>query len=431
MYFLKGFVEVAGFASNVPGTVAKIGELSSISRTYAKEVGYYDNATYTDIQLLSFTSRQDDSLVEIPDDVKIQTFDVLGWTYGQMIGSNLLEDRTNFLNTLIDQFAGKIEEVDAGLQVSDGNVSIVEWLSWKIVGQESYVRFWFTDESFQTQYDEYEIVVVPPMTNLDNFFRPGAEVEALMSAVNVTTVVNNLQLAKNGYPETIISSEAYNYIDPANPNHKVPTRWGVLIYGAAGNNVDSIKDALVKYVLAHSIHPREDWIELIPDLFKRTEFIITPIWDQYAIPNRTLESGIYSPVITLQRALEIAKLTAPEYPEAHVEANLTTLGHPFKSLTMTSIGGPENREGKFLVTDFYPDYINVSSISPDFNRLSPKTQEWATVIAEMIYLAETAGRYTVMPFGITRLVRNDLLYIVKTMDNVQFLIVAKANFANA
>jgi len=54
----------------------------------------------------------------------------------------------------------------------------------------------------------------------------------------------------------------------------------------------------------------------------------------------------------------------------------------------------------------------------------------SAMLAEMIYQAESVDKYTVLPFGMTRLVRDDILYIVKTVDNVQFLVVAKSNFGD-
>lgn len=241
-------------------------------------------------------------------------------------------------------------------------------------------------------------------------------------------MVDRLQQAKGDYPETVVKVETYNYVAPGNPNYKVPSRWGVLIYGAAGNNIDSIKDALVKYILEHNGHDRSEWVEILPDLFKRTEFILTPLWNQYGIPNRNLEAGIYSPLIKYSTVINIAKQTATQYPAVHVENYISFMGHPYKSLAMTVVGGPENREGKFYLTDFYSDYIMVNTSSVDFNRMSPETQDLAKALADMIYQAESVNKYTVLPFGMTRLVRDGLLYVVKTIDNVQFLIVAKSNF---
>lgn len=430
MYSLKGFVSFAGFANNVPGQVAKIGELSSYSSTYAKDKGYYDDVTNKDIQLTTFFSKLDNVAIEVPVELRPKIFEIIAWVYGQMIATTNTQDRTTFLMSLGATFAADMEQIECGAVVNDGTYYIPEWISWKVMGADSYIRFWFTDDSFRAQYDEFEIVVVPALELLDNFFLPATEVETRLNAMTTTVMVDRLQVAKGNYPETIIKVLTYNYVAPGNPNYKVPSRWGVLIYGIAGDNVDSIKDALVNYILANSTHPRADWVDLIPDLFKRTEFIITPLWYQYGIPNRRLEAGIYSPLVKVDQATYVAKQTATMYPAAHVDNYISFMGHPYKSLALAIVGGPENREGKFWMTDFYPDFINVNTSSIDFNRMTPETQALSGMLAEMIFQAETVDKYTVLPFGMTRLVRDDILYIVKTVDNVQFLVVAKSNFGD-
>ena len=428
MYSLKGFVSFAGFANNVPGQVSKIGELSSHAMTYAKDKGIYDDIANKDIVVTSFFSKIGTEQVSMPDNVRINVFELVSWVYGQMIATTNTQDRAAFLTALASTFTATIEEVECGVVVTDGTNFIPEWISWKIIGTSSYIRLWFTDESFRAQYDEFEIVVVPALDLLDNFFLSATQVELLLNSMTTTKIVDRLQRAKGDYPETVVKVETFNYIAPGNPNFKVPSRWGVLIYGAAGNNVDSIKDALVKHILDNSTRPRPDWVEILPDLFKRTEFIFTPLWAQYGIPNRNLEAGIYSPLMKYHVALSAAMQTARQYSEEHVRQYISFMGHPYKSLAMTVLGGPENREGKFFLTDFYSDYIMVNTSSIDFNRMSPETQELSKALADMIYQAESVNKYTVLPFGMTRLIRDNILYIVKTIDNIQFLIVAKINF---
>lgn len=430
MYSLKGFVEFAGLASNTPGVVAKIGELSSLAMTYSKEKGFYDSVTYKDVEITSFSSKQDANKVEIPASVKTKVFDVVAWLYGQMIATSNTQDRTTLLSMLANTFGTTAEQIECGTIVTDGTLYVPEWLAWKVVGSESYIRLWFTDESFRTQYDEYEIVVVPALVKLDNFFLPASDVETYLKAMTTNLMVDRMQIAKAGYPETIMRVETYDYIAPGNPDFKVPSRWGVLIYGEAGNNVDAIKDAIVNYVLANSTHPRTEWVNILPDLFKRTEFIFTPLYTQYGIPNRTLEAGVYSPLIKLPDAKAAAKKTASKYPQAHIDNYISFMGHPYKSLALVILGGPENRQGKFYFTDFYPDFISVNTSSIDFNRMSQETQDIANMLADMIYEAESVTKFSVLPFGMTKLIRDNILFVVRTVNNVQFLVAAKSNFVS-
>ena len=149
-----------------------------------------------------------------------------------------------------------------------------EWVSWKCVEDltlgENEIRVWFVDDSFNEQYDEFEIVVVPPFDNLDDFFKTGTEVENLLKSFDDAARFQRMQNAKDGHPETIIRSQPYNYIDPYNASHKVASNWGLLIYGPAGNNIDAINDALVDFILANSTHTRDCLLYTSPSPRDRT-----------------------------------------------------------------------------------------------------------------------------------------------------------------
>lgn len=447
MYSLKGFVEFAGFANNIPGVIAKIGELSPVSYTYSKEKGYYDDPDYKDIEITSFLSVEDDgttkTAVEIPSEIRSNIFKICNWIYGQMIATGNTQDRINFLAIISNEFSQLIEGVQCGAISTDGTNHIPDWVCWKFIGSEHYIRLWFTDESFRNQYDEYEIVVVPPLEPLDTFFMKATDVKVRLEAMTATIMVDKLQKAKDDYPETIIKVETYDYYAPGNPDFRVPSRWGILIYGMAGNNPDCIKEAICDYIMERTEHTRDEWAEILPDLFRRTEFMIIPLWDQYGIPNRVLEKGIYSPLIKHERAVEvgIAALLPPAsgladpkhapYTEGHIRHYLSFMGHPYRSIALVIVGGPENRQGKFYLTDFFPDFISVNTASIDFNRMSVKTQEFATILADLIYNAEQVDTYTVLPFGMTRMYRNNQLCVVKSIDNINIIVLAKSNFPGA
>jgi hypothetical protein len=204
----------------------------------------------------------------------------------------------------------------------------------------------------------------------------------------------------------------------------------VLIYGAAGDNIDAIKDALVAYILANSTQTREQWTVILPDIFKRTEFVLIPRWDLYAIPNLTVQAGIHSPVSTLGEALAKAvAVIGSGYPSAHINSHAQLLGHPYKSLHMLAVGGPENRDNKWKITDVFADYIAVASTSLDFNRMSNATKGWALMLADLLLAAEVAEEFSSVPIGMSKTIRNGILYVVKSYQNIHFLMATKASIA--
>lgn len=438
MFVLKGFISHSQFASNALGVVAPIGEISTQSLTYAREIGLYKSTGIsTDISLTTFMTAMDAVPQQLTQDIVDHAVTIAKHIYDRSIAAHGEIYADELLNNLIDTFGSVAENFACGEIVNDGTVWMPEWLEWKntsiasVNTSDNAFKVWFADTSFQNQYDEYEIVVVPPFDNLDNFFRTGGEVDSLLSAITPSETMNRIQLAKNGYPETVIRAETYDYVDPYNADHKVPATWNVLIYGNAGNNIDAIADALINYILAHSAYTRDDWIKILPDLFRHTEFVIVPLWDQYAIPNRDIVAGIYSPITNLKRALALIKQVVVNYPGSHIDENVDVMSHPYKSLSLLAVGSPDNRNDWFKITDLFPDYINVSSTSIDFNRMSQTTQGWVNLLNDMLIGAEKMGFYTSLPVGMTKTVRNGVLYLVKRYGTVNYLIAAKVNtYAN-
>jgi hypothetical protein len=311
--------------------------------------------------------------------------------------------------------------------------SAPEWVQWSnktISGLGgNQLKVWFNDTAFQAQYDDFEIVVVPPLVGLNNFFKTPVEVKAALAAETPVTTMNRVQTAKAGYPETVIRAESFDWINPFDAADKVSTSWHVLIYGEAGNNPDAISDALVAYALANSGYTRPQWVNIMPDMFRRTEFVLVPMWDQYAIGNYVVESGIYSPVVNLKRAIALIKSVINDtvnYPLAHIDDHLQLMAHPYKSLQILSVGNPLNRDSLTELTDVYPDILAISTTSIDFNRMEVATKNFLTALGEMIPAAEELTLYTSAPAGMSKSVRAGKLYLVKRVNNIDYLLLAKS-----
>lgn len=432
MYVLKGFISNTALTDNTPGVVAKLGELSPQSYTFAREKGKYaDKSIAPNLILTSFISKDETTNITAPSLISKQILEVTNFIYTITNGAPDTS-ATMLLENLIISFVGRAENFQCGAMIADGTRALPEWLSWKTDADPAYpdnfIKVWFTDEAFSTQYDEYEIYIVPPTDVLDNFFQSGHNVEIMLTSLTPKQHTQRLQAARQGYPESTMRTESFNYIDPANSSHVVASLWGVLIYGVAGNNDDSIKDAMMNYILANSTHSREDWIKILPDIFKRTEFILIPMWDKIAISALRVNVGIYSPQIKITTALAKAKEVANLYPGSHIDSHLTTMVHPYKSVAILCIGSPDNRDAIFELPDVFPDLIAVASNSVDFNRMEEDTQNWATMLADMLYVAEEMGQYTTVPEGMMKMRRNGILYLAQNFKNINYLVAAKTNF---
>lgn len=433
MYVFKGFASHDLFAINEVGVVSAIGEISNQSLTYSREIGYYASDAAPKINLISFLSALDSTQQALDTTLKEHVMLVAKWVYDKTIATSGQVFADEVLNGLLTAFQTDASNFECGeIVAGSGDKYIPEWVSWKhktFNGGDNFIKVWFADDSFRRKYDEFKIIVVPPMDNLNDFFKTGSEVEALLKARTLPETMEKIQTAKGGYPESVLRAELFDYIDPLNSSRKVPSQWSLLIYGAAGDNIDSVKDALAEYILANSTHTRDEWKVILPDIFRRTEFVICPHWDEYAIPNRTQAVGIYSPIVNLNRAAALLKQVAVGYPSAHIDAHITTLAHQYKSLMMTAVGGIENRDNLYEIDQVFPDFIAVSSTSQDFNRMGIATRAWAELLSQMLIVAEDMTEFSDIPAGMTRMKRTGILYLVKSYQNIHYLVAAKQNIS--
>lgn len=434
MYIVKGFVTNAAFISNIPGIVSGIGELSTQAMTYSREKGSYEAPDASGLVLTTFLSAEDGVKRRAANDESHHALMVAKFIYGRTLQTPGAVFTDELRQALTVQFADSAKDFTVGPMVEiaggySGSNYMPEYVSWTRTGvSENRYKTWYVDPAFRAQYDEFEIIVVPALVSLTGFYQTSVQIEADLKAMTLPVMTERIQAAKGeNSPESIIRVEEYDYIDPLNPLHKVASNWGVLIYGIAGNNVDSIKDALQLYILSNSIQTRAWWMQILPDIFKRTEFVLAPRWDRYAIPNLTLQAGIYSPVSEPTESIAFLKRLVPAYAPPHIDNNGQVFVNPYKSISILAIGGIENRNNAYKLTDQFPDYIAVSSTSPDFSRMELLTQNWVRILMDMLLAAEVMTEFSDIPTGMTKIIRDGVLFLVKNYGNVNYLMAAKSN----
>jgi hypothetical protein len=431
MYSTKSFCNVLAFASNEPGVVSPIGELTTLAKTFTKELGIYHHSTIDSYDLLNFSSVTDgvkkavsqtnvDQAIGLVDEVVRKT---LG-TSGELFYDEVLAAVQAKAETLT------ASTVAMGRMVNAGAWWVPEWISWTDANAgagDNTHKVWLSLSAFSLQFTDYEIVVVPPFDNLDDFFNPGSLVESRVKAITPTQMMERMEAAKAGFPETVSRADAYEYHDPVNTSRHFDVYWSVLVYGPAGNDPDVIRDRLVDYILAHSTHARDEWALIFPDIFKRTEFVFAPLWDQFAAEQSVFKQGVYSPIIDNAKPVSWLNTHAYGYSADHIASNAQLMGFPLRSVQIAVIGHIENRDGKVKISQHYPDFINVGTESTDFGRMTVETQAWAQVMMSLMALAETMDASTDMPTGTYRIVRGTKTYVAKSYNRVLLLVLAKSN----
>lgn len=431
-YYLKGFASFGNLASNVPGATSQLGQLSTYGQTFTKDRAQYYNATYPDITLTGIASHDDTGTkLQINATIADQAVNVCQTIYNYAVqkAGEIYQDELQ--TYLLSQFETTASSFICGNIVTNGTIYMPEFVQWTMLGTtDNFIKFWFSDSAFTLEYDEYEITVIPPLDNLDDFFLTGTDVATKLASRTLSDMAQLVQAAKNKDPETVYDIELYNYSHPLTPDTKISTAWNVLIYGIAGDNIDAIQNAIVDYVLANSTHTRDEWKTILPDLFRHSEFIILPRWDKYAIPDKTVQAGIYSPFIELSEALTFAVAKIPSYPSAHIQTYLNSTVFPYRSINLLSIGCNENLNNKYQLTDIVSDFINVGTGDPnlDFNRMTQNTQAFSNMLSAMLVAAESATLYSSLPTGMSRVTRDGIMYIVQRFMTYHLFVAAKLNY---
>lgn len=431
MAIIKGFITIPSLTSNSPGQVSVVGEMSALARTYSKEIGFYTNTSLAGVELNTLTSTDDTgSVAVVPDTIRDELLSISHWVYDTVVNGAGFASAPDLALALSNTYSSVGTNYSCGQLVLLGLYHFPEWISWDIVTNTSTfrVKLWFSDPAFRTEYKDYTIVVVPPTTNLDLLFGNYTAVYNLMQARTADLFLQDVEVAKQGIPYTHLKSVEFDWVNTANTAQHVPTEWWVLIYGEAGNNDDNIRNAISAYILAHSTHTLAQWKTKLPSLFASTEFVITPIWNRYAIPEQTLTSGLYSATIRPADLTTYALQTAVGYDSGFVTAMVRSNVFTYKSLAFTAVGSAENVDGITTFDARFPDYMAIHSTSLDFQRMSLATQQWVLLMNQMLPLAEALDGNTDIPNNMSVLIRDTKTFLTCRLNNVLYLVAAKSNF---
>lgn len=456
-YSIKGFNGYGALADNNPNVVAPLGELSAFSRTFSTDRYLFSTgsgstpASTVDVTVFS-SIKADGTKQPVARPVSGLLTDIAAWSYRQALLGTFTMNPESYRIAVLAEFAAKIKDVTVGAMIDNGNLKLPGAVAFYIVpdgltgvwgvgekaalGDDPRGKVWFSDDRFRREYDESTHLFVAPLENLDDFFLPPATVREKVQARTLSQTMQIIRDVEDKRPTTYVRADEFNYVDPGDPTFTFPTSWSYLIWGAAGDNIDLIKERLIEWILENSTHTREEWAEILPDLFTATELIVLPLWNQYSVENSPIKAGVFSPIVNFNSAKVIASsgFTGTGYNQQHIDDNTSATGIPFKSVAMLTCGGPENRNGKKRFEQLWPDYMNVPSNNnnSDFGRMSLLTQGLCLMLEEMLKVAETMTEYSDIPSTMTRLKRTNsagqtYLYLVKSYEKVQYLVASAAS----
>lgn len=430
MELFKGFAHQGHLVDNALHVVNPIGELSSMSSTYSRDKTLYSNVEYPGLTIVGFEFTVDDQVATMSLGSQTLMFEVIDWVYAQSRQGSLTDSITDFQDKFIIKFGSRVDYKQSGIMTRyQDDKFCPEYIDIAPVGTSVLIswKIWFVDEAFRNQCDASEIIVIPPVEDLDSFFDAYIAVKDLVQPPDIQGLNNKANMAKGEYPYTSLRTWDFEWVDRGNVANKVMTYWLTIHYGEAGNNLDSVKEAIRVYILDNSLYSREEWAKVFPDIFTSTEFIVIPAYQNVAVPNRSRQNGLYSPTIrpsvVNQMALLFSKGTG--YTEPHVLEHVETTTSLFRSASLIMVGGPENLYNIKYFSERYPDYANIQTTHVDFGFMAEETRQFVMLLAELLKLADVTTPSTSIPRGFNRIVRNGVVYVSATFKRFLYLVVTK------
>ena len=452
MYIVQGFLRIPQISNNNNGVTAPFGELSPTSWTFSRSIKNYANgAKAPSTEFVAFKSVDETNQnIDVPAFIAETVLKIGQWVYTQSTKSLIPSNQqiSSFIQALTDEFSNLTNTY--GLPAAITKTQVGEILDTPVAGQRmpDYiafelkddkkvydVKFWFSDKRFALQYPYYEMVVLPPVGYVDALNGTTADVSNLLNSITKTQIVNQITAVTRDYPATYIYSINLRWHNPNNPTSTLDTEWFVVVYGQAGIDRDVVKDSIRNYIATNS--GVTNWTSIYPDLYAESEFIIIPFWSEIATVDNGYDEGLYRSAVAKYRMEEIENKQIPASYNtvtdfaAYKRQYLVTCSTNYRSILFYALGNPNNSGGKFSLLHLYPDYMDIPTTSPDFNRLSTKTQGFAIKLNEALHVAREYSRTKPIPTGYALSTKSNREYIGFDYDGFTFYILTLAGFMKA
>lgn len=432
-YQLHAFMTIHSMIDNTRFQDSPLGELSDIGRTYALDKSYHTDPNYPDVRLVGFRSKTDDVNSDVPFDVSDLSIKLGAWLKRQADMKALSQEEVVVRQAILAEFRNRIKSVVLGKMVTVQDKYLPSFVEFEMEttneSDSKTVKIWFSDSAFKQQYPYYDIIVIPPVDNLDSFFQDYLSVRRLRNNLDLPAIDARATRLKDKSPYTKRASYSYDWIDPTDNSLTVDVPWTILIYGGIGENIELIKEAIVNHIMANTTHTREEWERIFPDLFSPNEYVIVPHWTEESVPGFRSIGSFYRPYIEYHRVYPLFIEAVPSYAKATTTERLTALPTLYKSLLLFVCGHEKNRIIPPKFSDSYPSYALIASRTEDFNRLDIKHQEFHLMLNGLLKMAEefnendeiTDNRYT-------KVTRDGVTYISTVLHKAQWLCVTKSNY---
>lgn len=416
MYNIKAFVEIHRLINNQQNTVAYIGELPPICRTYSRNITEYTSDAY---RIISLTCK-DINEEPLPATVEQYIYDITYHIDQYCITHARPIDVASMTSTIEIMMNGNIGNLSIGDIVIDDFTTMPGKITFTTT--TSNVTLYYSHPVLTNDYDEYEIVVIPPIENINTFLLPYSQVTTALTQNTIASTLNRINSARGESPETVLTSIVIDFDPPESYNPSISTTWSLLIYGPKGNYIDTIKNAVINYILSHTDVEREYWENnVFPSLFKTTEFVLFPKWDTYATINLEDSRGLYSSLVNANDVTLQIQTLLPSVSPDHIRSSIEIFPTSYKFANIISVPGINNIDGHQSLQELFPDYLPVSTSSLDFARMTINTQNWVIFLEKLLIAAENIHS-VIQDIEIFRITRDNSNFVVGVFNNVNYLV---------
>lgn len=413
---IRGFVTCDSFIDNNNGVIAPIYELSDMGMTYSRQKQQYVSTIDSTFSLFVFKEIENDGLTqsEINNIINIVKEFALYCTTVQLTEA---QDRiiTFTANYNAANSSQPVSDLKYTTLIQTENLTAPGYISFTVSGINCSI--WLNDAAFRGYYPDYEIQIVYPFSNFNAIV---ANVSAMVEAITNFSLVQfntRIEQAKGTYPTTYVKMLNIPYRIPGTQIQK-DCYFAFNQYGAQGNYDYVLKLKLYEALLALGL--TSEYIEdIFPSILKINEFFITPRWDRFAIPTQIGQNGILTQITKAYGDTFDLTTYVKVYPDVdYLRNNSYNVPYDYNNIMLTVSNGYYTEEAEKDFKTYYGDIITVTSTHPDFGRMSTKSQQFMTLLENMLEIADSET--SVKMFN-KMLANNDYVFNMITRQGVWYL----------
>ncbi|EKD89666.1 MAG: hypothetical protein ACD_33C00014G0008 [uncultured bacterium] len=415
---IKGFCTRDDFTNNVQSVVTDIYEISDYSLSFAKyKQSFYDSldAVYSlhVFKLVNATSLTQEEVNKI--------FNVLK-AFSTFITSTILVTKQQILISFLNSYntanpTQTISELNYNVILEANAVRTADYITFNI-GNELKCSIWLSNETFTNLYPDYEVGIVLPFNNFTTIVNNPSDFVTALDNFNLLDFNINIEEDKDNVPTSYTKILNIPYNIP-NTNITKNCYFAFNIYGQQGNYEYILKLQLFNY-LTNTLLISETLIQQIfPTLLNINEFFFIPRWDKVAIPSQVGTSSINSQVaLTYQEPFDINKFIKVYTDVDYFKANTYSLPIDYNNLLIHVVNGFYTEFEYKDFKQYYSDIITVFSSHPDFARMSTITQNFMTLLENLLITSDVNNSTELFNKMITN---TNYEFKIINRDNVDYL----------